>query len=131
MYDHGILIDLVNKMQDCLNKIQIRFKSVNTVSDLTDSVAGIERLDLLCMPLILIGELVKKIDKVTDQSFFKKYSDIPWEEIKGMRNIMVHDYFNVDAEEIFNTCKDDIPKLAETVELIISELNADKGINPR
>ena len=130
MYDHGILIDLVNKMQDCLNKIQIRFKSVNTVSDLTDSVAGIERLDLLCLPLILIGELVKKIDKVTDQSLFKKYSDIPWEEIKGMRNIMVHDYFNIDAEEIFNTCKDDIPKLAETVESIISELNADKDTNP-
>jgi len=39
-----------------------------------------------------------------------------------MRNIVVHDYFNIDAEEIFNTCKEDIPKLAETVDMIISDL---------
>ncbi|NOX33742.1 MAG: DUF86 domain-containing protein [Deltaproteobacteria bacterium] len=122
MYDHEVLADLLNKMQDCLNKIQVRFKPVNTVSDLTDSPTGTERLDLLCMPLIVIGELVKKIDKVTDQSFLKKYPDIPWGEIKGMRNIVAHDYFNIDAEEIFNTCKEDIPKLAETIDIIISNL---------
>ncbi len=34
----------------------------------------------------------------------------------GMRNIVVHDYFNIDAEEIFNTCKEDIPKLAEVIQ---------------
>ncbi len=39
-----------------------------------------------------------------------------------MRNIVAHDYFNIDAEEIFNTCKEDIPKLAETVDIIISSL---------
>lgn len=54
------------------------------------------------MPLIVIGELVKKIDKITDQSLLKKYPDILWGEIKGMRNIVVRDYFNIDAEEIFN-----------------------------
>ena len=122
MYDTEILTDLLYKIQDCLTKIQIRLKSVNTVADLTDSPAGMERLDLLCMPLIVIGELVKKIDKITDKSFFKKYPDIPWGEIKGMRNIVVHDYFNIDAEEIFNTCKEDIPIVTETINAIIIDL---------
>ncbi len=122
MYDNEILTDLLYKIQDCLNKIQLRFKSVNTISDLTDSPAGMEHLDLLCMPLIVIGELVKKIDKVTDKSFLKKYPDIPWGEIKGMRNIVVHDYFNIDAEEIFNTCKEDIPILTEAIKIIIMDL---------
>ncbi len=122
MYDNEILTDLLYKIQDCLNKIQIRFKFVNTVADLTDSPTGMEHLDLLCMPLIVIGELVKKIDKVTDKSFLKKYPDIPWREIKGMRNIVVHDYFNIDAEEIFNTCKEDIPMLTETIDIIIKDL---------
>jgi len=67
MYDKDILSDLLNKIQDCLNKIQTRAQSVKVASDLTDSPEGIERLDLLCMPLIVIGELVKKIDKMTDQ----------------------------------------------------------------
>ena len=127
MYDHEILVDLLNKTQDCLNKIQLRVQSIDAASDLTNSPGGIERLDLLCMPLIVIGELVKKIDKITDQSLLKKYPVIPWGEIKGMRNIVVHDYFNIDAEEIFNTCKEDIPKLAETIDLIISDFKADQN----
>ena len=127
MYDHEILADLLSKMQDCLNKIQQRVQFIDDASDLTDSSEGIERLDLLCMPLIVIGELVKKIDKITGQFLLKKYPFIPWVEIKGMRNIVVHDYFNIDAEEIFNTCKEDIPKLAETIDLIISDLKADQN----
>ncbi len=68
----------------------------------------------------------KAVSDLTDQSLFKKYPDIPWGEIKGMRNIVVHDYFNIDAEEIFNTCKEDIPKLAQTVGMIISDLKAEQ-----
>ncbi len=127
MYDLEILSDLLNKTQDCLNKIQLRVQPIDAASDLTDSPKGIEQLDLLCMPLIVIGELVKKIDKITDQSLLKNYPGIPWGEIKGMRNIVVHDYFNIDAEEIFNTCKEDIPKLVEIIDLIISDLKTDQN----
>lgn len=122
MYDLEIVIDLLQKLQEALNKIQVRMQSVKSVSDLTDSTKGVEKLDLLCMPLIVIGELVKKIEKVTDQSLLKNYPTIPWAEIKGMRNIVVHDYFNIDAEEIFNTCKEDIPRLSKTVDIMISDL---------
>ncbi|MCG8639082.1 MAG: DUF86 domain-containing protein [Desulfobacterales bacterium] len=122
MYDHEILLDLFQKLQDAVNSIQIRFQSINSVYDLTDSPTGAERLDLLCMPLIVIGELVKKIDKITNHSLLKEYPEIPWVEIKGMRNIVVHDYFNIDALEIFNTCKEDIPLLSKTIDLIISDL---------
>ncbi len=122
MYDFEIVIDLLHKLQNSLNKIQLRMQTVKSVSDLTDSAQGVEKLDLLCMPLIVIGELVKKIDKLTDQALLKKYPAIPWAEIKGMRNIVVHDYFNIDAEEIFNTCKEDIPVLTQTVDIMISDL---------
>ena len=50
MYDPEILADLLNKIQDCLNKIQLRVQSIDTASDLTNSPKGVERLDLLCMP---------------------------------------------------------------------------------
>lgn len=122
MYDIEILCDLLDKIQDSINKIQERIQAINAVSDLTDSPAGVEKLDLLCMPLIVIGELVKRIDKITNQSLLKKYPEIPWREIKGMRNIVVHDYFNIDAEEILNTCKEEIPTLAVTIEEMISDL---------
>jgi uncharacterized protein with HEPN domain len=106
--------------------IQLRVQSIDVASDLTNSPKGVERLDLRCMPLIVIGELVKKIDKITDQFLLKNYPVIPWGEIKGMRNIVVHDYFNIDAEEILNTCNEGIPKFAEVIDLIISGLKANQ-----
>jgi len=121
MYDKEIVCDLLKKIREATEKISSRFAFVNSISDLTDSSAGSEKLDLLCMPLIVIGEMVKKIDKITDNSLLAQYPDIPWKEIKGMRDIVAHDYFNLNAEEIFNTCQDDIPKFAKTIELIISD----------
>ena len=82
MYDYEIIYDLLGKMKNCIDKIQTRFESINTVSDLTDSSTGTESLDLLCMPLIVIGEIVKKIDKITEGSLLKNYTGIPWGEIK-------------------------------------------------
>ncbi|NWH06558.1 HepT-like ribonuclease domain-containing protein [Desulfobacter latus] len=121
MYDEEIVLDLLGKMAELTERIRARFKEVVSVSELTDSCAGVEKLDLLLMPLIVIGELVTKIDHITKQALFEKYPQIPWREIKGLRNVVAHNYYEVNAEEIFDTCKNDIPKLAETIKQIISD----------
>nr|WP_320015564.1 HepT-like ribonuclease domain-containing protein [uncultured Desulfobacter sp.] len=108
-------------MAELTERIRVRFKEVTSVSELTDSFAGVEKLDLLLMPLIVIGELVTKIDHITKQALFKKYPQTPWREIKGLRNVVAHNYYEVNAEEIFDTCKNDIPKLAKTIKQIISD----------
>ena len=121
MYDEEIVLDLLGKMAELTERIRVRFKEVTSVSELTDSSAGVEKLDLLLMPLIVIGELVTKIDHITKQALFEKYPQIPWREIKGLRNVVAHNYYEVNAEEIFDTCKNDIPKLAKTIKQIISD----------
>jgi uncharacterized protein with HEPN domain len=82
MYDEEIVLDLLGKMAELTERIRARFKEVVSVSELTDSSAGVEKLDLLLMPLIVIGELVTKIDHITKQALFEKYPQIPWREIK-------------------------------------------------
>ena len=121
MYDEEIVLDLLGKMAELTERIRARFKEVTSVSVLTGSSAGVEKLDLLLMPLIVIGELVTKIDHITKQALFEKYPQIPWREIKGLRNVVAHNYYEVNAEEIFDTCKNDIPKLAKTIKQIISD----------
>lgn len=122
MYDEEIVLDLLGKMAELTERIRVRFKEVTSVSELTDSSAGVEKLDLLLMPLIVIGELLSiKIDHITKQALFEKYPQIPWREIKELRNVVAHNYYEVNAEEIFDTCKNDIPKLAKTIEQIISD----------
>jgi uncharacterized protein with HEPN domain len=51
-----------------------------------------------------------------------KYSDIPWDDIAGMRNKLIHDYFGVDIDEVWLTATEDLPILKEQVAAILAEL---------
>ena len=53
--------------------------------------------DAVMMNFVIIGEMV---DRLTDQ-LKEKYSHIDWIKIKGFRNIVAHDYFGIDAEEVW------------------------------
>ena len=62
-----------------------------------------------------IGEIVKEI---TDETI-KKYNNIPWNSIKGMRNRIVHDYENVDLSVLWATIKESLPELKNKLKDII------------
>ena len=68
------------------------------------------------MRLQVIGEHVGKLLK-DDSKPLDKYSDIPWHAIYGMRNIISHEYANID-EEIVN---DDLPKLKTAIEDLLKQ----------
>jgi len=74
------------------------------------------------MQLIAIGEGVKKIDKITKGSLFSKYPQIDWKGVKRMRDIISHHYFDVDAEIIYEVCKNKIPELKDVILRILTDL---------
>jgi len=50
------------------------------------------------------------------------YSEIPWAQIVAMRNILVHEYFAIDLEEIWSTVEKDLPKLKDSIKLILEKM---------
>ena len=70
------------------------------------------------MCIIQLGELVTGLD----DDFVKKYSDIPWRQIKGMRNIYAHDDDIVDNGIIWETITEVIPVLKEKLHAIFQIL---------
>jgi uncharacterized protein with HEPN domain len=52
-----------------------------------------------------------------------KYSDIPWADIVGLRNLLVHQYFGIDLERVWETVEHDIPVLKSRVEEILKEID--------
>jgi uncharacterized protein with HEPN domain len=81
-----------------------------------------EPLDSICMLLIATGESLKNIDKITKGELLKQYPEIDWKGAKGLRDIIAHQYFNVDAEEIFWVCEKHLPPLTETITQMISDI---------
>ena len=69
----------------------------------------------VCMPILQIGELVGNLS----EEFRSTYNQIPWKQIKGMRNIFAHKYGTMDNEVSWNTAQEDIPELKKYIETII------------
>ena len=123
MYDRELAIEILRQIYQAAQTILERFQPVKTVSDLTDSPAGMEKLDSLCMLLIAIGEALKNLDKTTNKSLLRQFPQVDWKKAKGMRDIISHHYFETDAEVIHDVCKNHIPELVETVNKMIRELS--------
>ena len=73
--------------------------------------------DAVIRQIAIIGEAMSKLD----EDFIENHSELPGKEAVAMRNVLVHDYDWVDTEEVWRTIEQDLPKLKETVEKILSE----------
>ena len=58
-----------------------------------------------------IGEAVKQIPAAVRH----KYPDVPWKDVAGMRDVLVHDYFGVDAAIVWKTVHEDLPPLKRRI----------------
>ena len=70
--------------------------------------------------LEIIGEAVKKIP----ENNRKIYADIPWREIGGMRDKLIHEYFGVDVVTVWDTIQEDLPPLKSSISKMINDLKS-------
>ena len=122
MYDKALAIEILQQILRALRTILQRFEPVKSSDDFTNSPAGMEKLDSICMLLIAIGENLKNLDKVTGGSLLRLYSQVDWKKAKGMRDLISHHYFEVDADVIYHVCENYLGPMAQTIIRIIEEL---------
>lgn len=118
MFDKDMAYSLVSLIDENLETILKRTEKVKSPDDFTSSETGMILLDSVCMKLVAVGESIKNLDKVTHKELLCRYPQINWKQAMGMRDIIVHHYFDVDAEEIYKTLKEDIPMLRSVLSLI-------------
>jgi uncharacterized protein with HEPN domain len=69
--------------------------------------------------LQIIGEAARSIS----QALRVEHFEIPWTNVIAMRNLLVHEYFGVDLEEVWSTAVNDLPLLRPEVEAMLAELS--------
>jgi uncharacterized protein with HEPN domain len=122
-YDKELILDTLKQIRDALVIVKKRCSYAKSADDFCDSEEGQEKLDSICMKLIAVGESLKNIDILTDKKLLIQYPYIKWKEIKGIRDILSHHYFDLDAVVIFDICNDEIVELLTTVNQIIEDFN--------
>lgn len=123
MYDLALVQEILGQIRWSTQTIQKRFEPINSAQDFLISDEGLEKLDAICMQLIALGESVKNLERVTGGTLLPQYPDIEWKKVMGMRDIVSHHYFDVDAEVVHSVCTRQIPELGNLVEQMIQDLS--------
>lgn len=119
----ALALDILYDILSAIERIQERTKNIRSADDFLSSPEGMTLLDATCMMLIAVGESLKNLDKVTDGKLLPTYPSIPWKQVKGLRDIIAHHYFDVDASQIFWILSYELSPLEQAVRFFITNLS--------
>ena len=116
MFDRKVVFSELDLLVEAVDSVLRRTSHVGSVDDFLLTEAGVILLDSVCMKLIAIGEGVKKLDKITSKMLLPRYPRVEWKGVMAMRDAIVHHYFEVDVDVVFETVRNDLPLLKEVLE---------------
>ncbi len=83
-----------------------------------DFVNNYEKQDAVIRRLEIMGEAIRNIP----EEFLDNYPEIPWRDIVDFRNVLIHEYFDVNIERVWETIQKDIPEFKTKIEKIRKSL---------
>ena len=121
MYDNQLTIrDRLEDILESINLIQEWSKNRTTVSDFMSSSTGVMAFNACVMRFQVISEHVGKLLKDENKPL-DEYKNIPWQAIYGMRNVISHEYANIDEDIIVSVINDDLSPLKSAIEDLIQK----------
>lgn len=122
MFDVELTREILRQVLSAARTIAKRFAPIASAEDFLSSEAGLEKLDSICMQLIAIGESIKHVDRITEGALLPRYPQVEWKRVMGMRDMLTHHYFDLDAEVVYSVCADRMSTLEQTVEAMLADL---------
>lgn len=101
-------------MRDAINAIQKFTESIDETSFKKDELIQ----SAVIRQFEIIGEAASRITEKTQKTF----PEVEWRIVKDFRNLLIHEYFRIDASEVWYSVKFDIPILKKQMENILSEM---------
>ena len=110
-------LEIKDRLEEILESIELIQEWSNGMTKLHDfmiSPGRVMAFNACVMRLQVIGEHVGKLMK-------EEYTEIPWHAIYGMRNIISHEYANIDEAIVISVINEDLPKLKKVIEELLKQ----------
>jgi uncharacterized protein with HEPN domain len=118
--NHLTIRDRLEVILESIELIQEWSKGRITVNDFMTSPTGVMAFNACVMRFQVIGEHVGKLLK-DDSKPLDAYQEIPWQAIYGMRNLISHEYANIDEDIIVSVINYDLAPLKSVIEKLLTK----------
>lgn len=109
--------EFLDYIEDIIEAMDNATEFVEGIEEYKDFIKDSKTIYALIRALEIIGEAVKKIpDEVKEL-----YPQIPWKDMAGMRDKLIHEYFGVNLRVVWDTIKKEIPNLKPLFEKILRD----------
>jgi len=104
-----------DRLYDILEAIRRKVEKIpRTKGEFTGS-------DLLQVRVLYNIQIIGEAANGTSSTFRNAHPSVPWQDIIAMRHLLIHQYFGIDLDEVWNTAKNDLPFLEQEIKKILKE----------
>ena len=109
------LLLLLTPLRQALERIERKALPLLENPSLLDSEEGQDLLDVICMQFLAAGEALKRLEKLEPGLLTTNYPGIDWKGAMGFRDVIAHQYFDLDAEQVLLICQDALPGVLSAI----------------
>jgi uncharacterized protein with HEPN domain len=106
--------ELVSDIYEAIRRIDSYLKNISNEKFYKDT----KTQDAIIRNLEIIGEAAKNVSK----SLKEKHSGIPWKEMAGIRDRLIHHYFGINIDVVWGVATEDLPSIVKNIQAIIKSL---------
>jgi uncharacterized protein with HEPN domain len=106
---------LLTPLREALERIARKAEPLLADPSLLDQEEGQDGLDVICMQFLAAGEALKRLEKLEPGLLASRFPNIDWKGAMGFRDVIAHQYFDLDAEQVLLICQDALPGVLSAI----------------
>ena len=111
----GDLLLLLTPLRQALERIERKAKPLLNDQALLEQEEGQDLLDVICMQFLAAGEALKRLEKLRPGLLAASFPEIDWKGAMGFRDVIAHQYFDLDAEQVLLICQEALPGVLDAI----------------
>jgi uncharacterized protein with HEPN domain len=109
------LLLLLTPLRQALERIKRKAKPLLDDPALLEQEEGQDLLDVICMQFLAAGEALKRLEKLRPGLLAASFPEIDWKGAMGFRDVIAHQYFDLDAEQVLLICQEALPGVLDAI----------------